>query len=159
MASPLELRPMRPAELEEFMDQHVRDRARNAAFALGLDSTFSLKRARDEVNAMLKDGLSTPNHFLYRPVLGSDRVSVGWVWYSLEARGTQMHALLHELRIVETHRRMGLGRKVMSLIEDRARKAGAAQIHSLAFTHNLRARELMQKLGYQPVQQLYSRKL
>jgi GNAT superfamily N-acetyltransferase len=159
MAAPLELRPMRPAELDEFMDQHVRDRGRNAAFALNLEQNFATTRARDEVNAMLKDGLATSNHFLYRPVLGSDRIPVGWVWYSLEARGSQMHAILHELRIVETHRRMGLGRKVMDLVETRARKSGASQIHALAFTHNLRARELLQKGTYQPVQQLYSRKL
>ena len=36
MGAPLELRPMRPAELDEFLDQLVRDRARNTAFALGL---------------------------------------------------------------------------------------------------------------------------
>jgi GNAT superfamily N-acetyltransferase len=159
MAAPLELRPMRPAELEEFMDQHVQDRGRNAAFALNLEQSYATSRARDEVNAMLKDGLATSNHFLYRPVLGSDRVAVGWVWYSLEARGNQMHAILHELRILETHRRMGLGRKVLELVEDRARKSGASQIHAMAFTHNLRARELLQKSAYQPAQQLYTRKL
>ena len=159
MAAPLELRPMRPAEFDEFVDQHVRDRARNSAFALGLQPSHSLTQARDEVSAMLPDGLATSNHFFYRPVLGSDRLAVGWVWYSLEARGSQMHALLHELRIVETHRRMGLGRDVMKLIQDRARRVGANQIHSMTFTHNLHARELLQKAGYHPVQTLYSRRL
>jgi len=159
MAAPLELRPMRPAEFDEFVDQHVRDRARNSAFAMALDQGFALIRARDEVSALLTEGLATSNHFLYRPVLGTDRIAVGWVWYSLEARGARMHALLHELRINETHRRLGLGRKIMALLEDRARKSGAVQMETPAFTHNLRARELLQKVGYMPVRQLYSRKL
>ena len=63
------------------------------------------------------------------------------------------------MRIIETHRRMGLGKVVLELTEDRARKAGASALQFNGFTHNLRARELLQKAGYQPVQQLFSRKL
>lgn len=159
MPQKLELKPLHPDAFQGFVDGYVRDRARNAAFAYSLDQAFALKMIREQVETKLADGLSTKNEFMYQVVREGDRTPVGFVWYSIEDRGPHLHAVLHELRIEELHRREGYGKAVLGLIQVKARNAGAKRMHVSAFTHNLRARELLQGNGFLPVEQIFSSRL
>jgi ribosomal protein S18 acetylase RimI-like enzyme len=62
----------------------------------------------------------------------------------------QVWAEITELYVQEAYRRRGVGRKLMELAEQHARKRGACQTTLLVNRHNEPAQALYRHLGYRP---------
>lgn len=70
------------------------------------------------------------------------------VGYAILSRQATDHAHLHHFMIANSHRRHGLGTRMVGEMESRARQAGCERLSLKVSEHNAAAQRLYQRLGY-----------
>jgi GNAT superfamily N-acetyltransferase len=68
-------------------------------------------------------------------------------------------AEIMDFMIVSSHRRAGLGTKILKYIEDRAIRQGADLLRSETGIENVASRKLHRKLGFEPYRVLFEKQL
>lgn len=102
--------------------------------------------AQEQVNRLLKNGLSTPGHFLYNVIEKKSGTIVGHVWFNLEKE--KKRAFLYDILIQESYRGKGYGRKTMQLLEAKLRDMGVSQLGLHVFANNEVAINLYKTQGF-----------
>jgi GNAT superfamily N-acetyltransferase len=108
----------------------------------------ALEASKQSVASVLPQGFATPAHvFEIGEEEGTGR-HIGSLWYAREPRGGREVIWVYELFVEEPHRGLGFGRRLMELLEERARNAGIGRIGLNVFGDNTAARTLYESLGY-----------
>ncbi len=102
--------------------------------------------AKEQVNRILKDGLSTQGHFLFNVVEKERGETIGQVWFNVE--NDKKRAFLYDIMIHEPYRGKGYGRKTLQLVEENVREMGASHLGLHVFAHNQVAINLYKTQGY-----------
>jgi GNAT superfamily N-acetyltransferase len=101
-------------------------------------------KAEKDMAQSFPHGRAAPDNHLFHLVEEESRERVGVLWYRRAERGVW----LNQVTIDPARRGQGLGRAAMALLEDEARRQGAARIELNVFGGNEAARSLYRSLGY-----------
>lgn len=121
-----------------------------------VSSTDAILMAEQTLNDVLPEGLCTKDHDLF-VAMQSEEI-VGYVWVVWNRKLFIPTAYIYDLRVVQQKRRKGLGRAIMSLVEQMASKLAMKQILLHVFHSNQNAfRFYTQQVGFE-IQSSYLRK-
>jgi len=143
---PVELRPVEATELDAILDLVIAGYGDERALAVDARPEDARNNARAQVEGLLPQGLATPGHHLYVVVEGE--VPVGHLWIAETGVDGFRSVFIYDVRLREDARGRGVGRRVMELAEDVARRLGARDLELHVFAPNARARRLYESLGY-----------
>ncbi|MEL7976353.1 GNAT family N-acetyltransferase [Isoptericola sp. F-RaC21] len=147
------LRPMTPAEFDEWQDALAEDYAAEQVASGRWPYEGAVRRARDESARLLPQGPDT-RRMLLRVAVDADGETVGRSWVALDPpHGMPGIAFLYDIEVVESRRGQGLGRALLAATEDAARQAGAAALELNVFGRNAAAVSLYDSAGYAVVTQ------
>ena len=113
----LRTRPMTQAEFESFRVGMVRDYAAEHVAAGDWTAEEAERRASDDTDALLPEGVGTPGVLLLVAETPDGRV-VGHLWVGLERNvGRGDGAWIYDIEIVPEHRGRGFGRALLAVAE------------------------------------------
>lgn len=141
--------PMNNHEFEAFMVISMRDQAGGQVQAgtwIAEDADDNIKMLRAQ---FLPDGLNTARHHFYTiedPTTGN---KVGGLWFMENEIEGQNQFFVLDIQIDQAQRRQGYGTQAFYALEELARHEGVPTISLHVFEHNLPAREMYRKLGYE----------
>jgi RimJ/RimL family protein N-acetyltransferase len=107
-------------------------------------------RAVEELEGLLPRGTRTRDHYLYSVRDELVPAEVGTVWISPRDSGAGRSLWIYDIIVHEEYRRRGYARRILHMVEDKARELGASRVELHVFGHNHGARALYEKLGYTP---------
>ena len=116
-------------------------------------------RARADLDALLPEGTSTKNHFLYEIRDASTVEDVGTLWFAVQDQGPSRGVWIYDIEIFAPFRRRGYATRTLEAAEKRAAELGAGRIELHVFGHNGAARALYEAAGYAPTSIVMSRRL
>lgn len=119
----------------------------------------ALQRSAEEFKHYLPQGPATKDAFLYTildPELGQ---KVGVIWFSLVSEPPPRAAFIYDFLIYEPYRRKGYGAQAMLAMEEKVREQGVDTISLHVFGHNLPARRLYEKVGYDITNVIMTKKI
>ncbi|MFC7877582.1 GNAT family N-acetyltransferase [Isoptericola sp. NPDC057391] len=147
------LRPMTPAEFDEWQDALAADYAAEQVAAGRWPHEGAVRRAREESARLLPQGPAT-ERMLVNVAVDADGEPVGRSWVALDPpHATAGIAFLYDIEVVESRRGQGLGRALLTATEDAARQAGATALELNVFGRNAAAVALYDSAGYAVVTQ------
>lgn len=71
------------------------------------------------------------------------------VWFATGEKAAPDSAFLYNFEIYERYRRQGYGMQALQALEEKVRELGVSKILLHVFGHNLAARNLYEKMGYE----------
>ena len=147
MDRPVNLRPMTDAEWAAFAQRSVHDFAQELIKA-GVGMPHEARAKAEEGFAQLvPDGRRTAGQYFFVAEVGGKRV--GRLWLGERDDGPDGPALwVYDIETDEAYRRRGIGREMMRLAEEHARRLGHSVIALNVFDANPGARRLYESLGY-----------
>ena len=104
----------------------------------------ALERATADFDAIMIEGLSTPNNFIYIAE-NTDKEAVGLIWYETNE---EKRAFIADFLVYSNHRGKGYGKNILNELEVVVREQGIKYILLHVFDKNTTARELYKKVGY-----------
>jgi len=144
---------MTPAEFDDWQARIAEEYAEEQVSAGRWPAEGAVQRAHEENAQLLPQGLETPRMIVLQGV-DSDDDPVGHAWVSLDhPRGAPDIAFLYDIEVVESRRGSGLGRALLTAVEDAARQAGATALELNVFGRNRTAISLYSSSGYELVTQ------
>jgi len=147
------VRPMTQAEYDHWQ-VHLADDYANEQVAAGRwPAQGALQRALEENARSLPDGLDTARMLLLRGVLDDD-TPIGRAWVSLDhPREAPDVAFLYDIEVESDFRGQGLGRALLSAVEQAVREAGVGSLELNVFGRNHVAVRLYSSQVYEVVTQ------
>lgn len=100
--------------------------------------------ARKEITNLVKQGLDTPNQYIYR--VKKEHETIGWLWYQMTDAGKT--GFLLYIFINKEHRRKGYGEELLKLFEKEAEDRGADNLILYVFLENTPAVRMYKKNNY-----------
>lgn len=152
----ISLRQMTEQEFQTYLDRHIPYYASEKVASGNWDAHDALKTSQEEIDKLLPAGLSTKYHYLY--IIQLDEVAVGEVWLSMKQDSTEGVGFICDLHVAKEYRYQGIASEAMRLLEDEAVALRIKKLTLHVFGHNLGARALYEKLGYETTN-LYMAKL
>ncbi len=138
--------PAFAAYLAQAIPAYARDKIASGQWSPGEAPAL----ARQGFDALLPDGLATPDNVLFTLRDPSTNADVGMLWYAVEARAGRRIAYVYDVLVEPRRRREGLGTGAFEALEAHVVSRGLAGIALHVFGHNDAARALYAKLGYRP---------
>jgi ribosomal protein S18 acetylase RimI-like enzyme len=144
--SDLTLRPLSAGEFAAWRDEEIADYARDIAENGDTPPAAARRKAEEDLERVLPDGLATLGHAIY--VLEQGGATVGRLWLAERVMDDRRALFIYDIHIDPERRGRGLGRAAMQLAEDEARARGIGRIELNVFGGNAVARRLYLSLGY-----------
>jgi len=141
--------PMTDAEYATFLETAIPGYAADKVASGQWSSEQSLELSRKAYDELLPDGLKTANHYLYS-VRDDQAQNVGTLWIAATEQAGKRIAYIYDIEIQPQHRLRGHAARALAAAEDEARRLGLCGIGLHVFGHNISARALYEKVGYQP---------
>lgn len=140
----LRLEPMSEADVRAFVPAQTEEYARGIEEHGGWSRADALAKAERDMAQLFPGGRAQAGNHLFHLVEQQGGGRVGALWYREDTRGVWLYQILVE----PSRRGQGLGREAMALLEEEARRLGAARIELNVFGGNEAARALYRSLGY-----------
>lgn len=140
--------PMTPQEFDAFLENDIREYAKEQVRAGYWSEAEALPRSRKEHKALLPDGLKSKFHHLYTIQETEHGEAVGVLWLRANLDSSRASGFIFDIEIGEPFRRKGYARQAMLELEKVARAMGLQQLALHVFAHNEGARALYENLGY-----------
>lgn len=147
----IKLEPMQESEYQIYIRDVIDGYATEQVEAGAWLADRAKERARAEIEELLPAGLATPNQYLYHLVTKEEKAPVGVLWILLRERNDQKEAFIEDIVIFDTFRRRGYAKQALSALEELAKGMGINKIRLQVFGHNLNARDLYEKCGFQTI--------
>jgi ribosomal protein S18 acetylase RimI-like enzyme len=141
--------PMSDAEYASFLETAIPGYAADKVASGQWSPEQSLELSRKVYEELLPEGLKTANHYLYS-VRDHQAQTVGALWIGVKEQAGKRIAYIYDIEIRPEHRLRGHAARALAAAEDEARSLGLCGIGLHVFGHNIGARALYEKLGYQP---------
>jgi ribosomal protein S18 acetylase RimI-like enzyme len=153
----LKLVPLTQAEFDPWIARVRRNFIDDLITYHSLSREEATMAADQQIDGALKQGLGTPNNFIFR--LESEAQSVGAIWFAVRGGQAAKKLFVSDIFIDENQRGKGYGKKAMLLIEEKARELGLARIGLHVFAKNTPAVELYRSLGFEDTSHLMDKVL
>ena len=141
--------PMAEDEFEAYLEwaipEYAADKVRSGAWT----KSEALQRSEEQHRELLPQGLHTPGQFLFSVHDPRLAENVGMVWFALLRDTPGQPAFLYQFLIDEAHRRQGYGLAALRALEAKVQGLGAGALWLHVFGHNVAARALYEKAGYE----------
>jgi len=143
--------PMTHEEYKAFQPHLIEDYAQVISQNLDTPIEEARESALKLSSELLPQGVDTPGHrfFTIRREGFSD--SAGTLWVFVDA--PHKSAFIYDIKIAESLRGQGIGRAVLTLLEDLLRPEGYIKIGLQVFYSNPVARHLYESVGYKVISQ------
>ena len=102
-------------------------------------------KALKQLNALLPNGIETPNHHLFN--IQREEIVIGYVWLKIEEE--KKSAFLYEIYILEEYRGKGFGTETMKHLEELLVQKEIEYFKLHVFGSNTGARKLYEELGFE----------
>ena len=103
----------------------------------------SLERSRKEFEALLPQGVHTPNQYLWTLMDGDQKI--GFIWVQVkDGRGFIYDFLIHE-----EFRGKGYGKQALAAMDERLQGMNVESVSLHVFGNNIPAQELYKKMGFE----------
>lgn len=142
------LEPMTEAEFQSFLEPTIAGYAQDHVAAGRWAEEEALEKARQEFQALLPDGITTPNNHLFT-LVNEAQQKVGVLWFAMQESQGQHAAFVYEVQIDEAFRRHGYGTQAFRELENKVRALGGNKISLHVFGKNHAALDMYTKLGYE----------
>jgi ribosomal protein S18 acetylase RimI-like enzyme len=145
----LNLQPLTEEEFAAYKAWEVEDYGREISNNYRIPMDEALTSAARDIDGLLGQGLSTPNHFLYNIVLATaDKESrLGYLWIYVDDH--KKRCFIYDIYLHPEFRHQGWGRKILELLETNLKQQGILRISLHVFANNSIAQELYRKMGYE----------
>jgi RimJ/RimL family protein N-acetyltransferase len=147
----IQLRTMTESEYQVYLDNLHTGYADEQVKAGSWPADQALELAKAEIRETLPDGLASKNNFLYSLIAPDESLPVGVLWIMIRERNKQKEAFIADIVIYDTFRRRGYGAQALKALEEGVKGMGIHRIRLQVFGHNLAARDLYEKSGYETV--------
>lgn len=147
------------ARFREYRKHLVRDYAEDKVRAGVWSADKAEAKSSGEVDGLLPQGTATPDHFLFAVIDESVPAEVGILWITPRDTDVGRSVWIYDVIVHKTFRRRGYARKILDLVEIKARELGADKIELHVFGHNHGARALYKKMGYETTSLIMSKPL
>lgn len=138
---------MNASEYKIFYEQSVREYAEDNVRAGYWTEAEALESSAKEFERLLPQGLESDGHHLF--VLEEDGKAIGFIWLRVRQTGGENTGFIFQVRIDEEFRGKGHGKRMMLLLEEKAREMGISKIGLHVFGFNEVAKHLYLSLGYE----------
>jgi ribosomal protein S18 acetylase RimI-like enzyme len=143
------MRPMRQDEFEIWVTREIEEYADDLVRNRGWTEASALEKSRRDFAELAPRGVETPDQRIEVAVDPDSGERIGLVWFARQQRGPDREVLfLNDLAVEEPYRRRGVARRLMAILEGRARELGLDRIELNVFGDNHGARRLYDSLGY-----------
>ena len=133
-------------EFPEFAAKTTAGYAEDMELHGGQTRAAAVKRADDDMAAVLPQRMATPGHHFF--MVQARGAAVGQLWLAERSIGGRRVLFIYDIAIEEEQRGRGYGRAAMELAEGEARARGLGRIELNVFGGNEVARGLYRSLGY-----------
>jgi RimJ/RimL family protein N-acetyltransferase len=155
----VELTPLPEGRFPEFREHVAVHYAKDKVDAGAWSPEEAPRRARADLDALLPNGTSTRDHFLYEIRDASTAEEVGTLWFAVQDGGAGRGVWIYDIEIHAPFRRKGYAREALEAAEKKAADLGASKIELHVFGHNGAARALYEAAGYAPTSIVMSKQL
>lgn len=146
MIDSFKLSPMTEVEYADWSVRCKND-YRDELHKNGLTLSEAQKKADDDMGKLLPDGLNSKDQFLFTMKDGTR--GVGILWYGVRGAEDNRKAFIYDIVVNVEERGKKFGERALQLLEIEVKKHGLSSIGLHVFGHNLIARKLYEKLGYE----------
>ncbi len=143
-------------EYPAFRQRSIDSYALDQVAAGHCDRKEAQRRAAVAYPQLMKEGLATPGHYVFRLV---EEAPVGYLWVQLRPDDATPSAYIYDIEIEEAHRDRGLGREALQVLEEWCRRQGVERLELAVVAANARAVHLYESLGFTPVRHVMRRDL
>jgi len=143
------LRPMTGPEYAAWRAEAIPDYAADKVASGQWSAQASLELSAKEYEALLPQGLETPDNHLFTIVDAQGR-AVGVLWFAVQLRFDARIAYVFDVGVRPEHQRKGHASRAFIALEDEVRRLGLSGIALHVFGHNAGAQALYARLGFQP---------
>jgi ribosomal protein S18 acetylase RimI-like enzyme len=144
--SAIELRKMTRKDFSKYSKPQLENYAQAIAKNFKRPVSEVRTEARRQVKRILKNGLSTPGHFLFNVVERTTGQTIGHVWFyvSKDKKG----AFLYDIVVHKPFRGKGYGRRTLRMVETKLRQMGVNRLGLHVFNDNRIAISLYRSEGF-----------
>lgn len=140
--------PMGRDALAAFAEHAIADYAHDSVQAGRWPAAGALERARAEFDRLLPQGIETPGHFLYEIRDEGAGVTVGALWFAIDAKNDPSAGYLYSVRVDPAFRGHGHAKAALDRLEEIALARGLTSMGLHVFGHNTTAQALYRSQGY-----------
>lgn len=152
----IKLQPMGDEYFKEFKSISIISHAQRTNEAKGLPISIGKVNTEKKFNEMLSEGLKTDAMFFFEIKLEK---TIGYLWLGVRESGEKSELFINDIYIDEEYRGNGLGRELMALIENQARKLKISKIGLHVFASNKSAFSLYSNSGFKTISHTMSKDL
>ncbi len=128
----------------EFKERSINEYSQGLIRSEKNSESNALGEALKEYDAMLPQGIDTPNHH-FNNITNEQRESIGYIWF--EIRSNDM--FICEFLIYENHRGKGYGRQTLLELEQIAKTISVSIIRLHVFEYNTGLQKFYKNMGYE----------
>lgn len=152
------LEPMTEPEYQSYREPAIREYAQDHVEDGQWAEEVALEKSRKEIDDLLPEGVTTPNHYLFNIINGSQQ-KVGMLWFAMRESQGRPGAFVYDVRIDKAFQRHGYGTSAFRELENKVRALGGNKISLHVFGSNHAAQEMYKKLGYETTNVLMAKSL
>ena len=142
---------MTEASFEAFKKESQESYAKHLAETEEISLREATKNTLEQFNELVPQGLKTPAQLFFDVLLTETDQTIGFVWLDFRERFDLKVTSINDILIHQAYRGKGYGKKLMSLVEQEAKKAGAVRIRLHVFNNNTPAKKLYESMGFEPI--------
>ena len=150
----ISVRKMTNAEFERFyqwsIDNHVKELLEENQMTI----EEAIRETKEEVAAMLPDGLNTKDNYLMMIEERDSKEPVGFIWTLHEETEGKKQSFVCDFFIYESKRRKGYATATLAEVEKEAVEAGCQESVLFVADNNYAAIKLYKKCNYQFLRQM-----
>jgi ribosomal protein S18 acetylase RimI-like enzyme len=109
----------------------------------------ALERSRKEFGELLPEGIKSKGQYLFRVEDAETNEKVGIIWLNARTEIPRPAGFIYDIEMDGAFRGKGYGKQTMLAIEVKARELGLKSIALHVFSHNVVAKSLYEKIGYE----------
>jgi ribosomal protein S18 acetylase RimI-like enzyme len=143
----IELKPMTVEAYEHFTALSRLDFATAKSRAERLSVNEGNRIATEAWSSLLPQGQTTPQHHFY--TAWKDNQDIGMVWFKEERNWETPYGYLYQVWVWDQYQNQGLGKAVMTALEEKLKQLGLPRLRLHVFAFNERAIGLYEKLGFE----------
>jgi ribosomal protein S18 acetylase RimI-like enzyme len=144
------LKPMSAETFESFKQDSQTAYATNLALVEDIPFEVALKSASDQFDKLVPTGTDTQGQSFFDVLETGSGKPVGYLWLGTQNRFDRKVVSINDITIIPAYGGRGLGKSLMKLVEQEARKTGASRIRLHVFHSNEVAKRLYMSVGFVP---------
>lgn len=144
----VQLVPMAQSAFEAYLEGAIQEYAREHAKSGTWTEADSLAESRTEFTALLPNGVSSRDQFLFSIIDETTKANVGMIWFAVKSGPRGKYAFIYDFNVFPEFQGKGYGAAALRALEEQVKKQNLSEIELHVFGHNHTARALYNKLGY-----------